>query len=99
MEVGLTERLDSFVRGHGDRQLAAIPFAIFLVSIVILGIVFASSGAPVKLGMEFEGGTLISVSSQETAASLEHEYADYPIVDARQAGARVIMQFGPMDGD
>lgn len=99
MEVGLTERLDSFVRNHSDRQLATIPLAIFLVSIVVLGIVFVSSGAPVKLGMEFEGGTQISVASQETAASLEQKYADYPIVDARQAGSRVIMQFGPMDNE
>ncbi|TGC10972.1 protein translocase subunit SecF [Methanolobus halotolerans] len=99
MEVGLTERLDSFVRAHSDRQLAAIPLAVFLVAIIILGIMFASSGAPVRLGMEFEGGTLISVSSQDPAVSFEQKYADYPITDARETGSRVIMQFGPMSNE
>ncbi|WP_406656428.1 protein translocase subunit SecF [Methanolobus sp. ZRKC2] len=99
MDVGLTERLDSFVRSHSNRQLIAIPLAVFLVAMIILGITFASSGAPVKLGMEFEGGTLISVASQDTAESFEQKYADYPIVDVREAGERVVMQFGPMSNE
>ncbi|WP_406659951.1 protein translocase subunit SecF [Methanolobus sp. ZRKC3] len=99
MEVGLTERLDSFVRNHNDKQLAAIPLALFLVSLVILGFMFVSSGAPVKLGMEFEGGTMISAATSESAASLEAKYSDYPIIDVREAGSRVVMQFGPMSND
>ncbi|WP_340819267.1 protein translocase subunit SecF [Methanolobus sp. WCC4] len=99
MEVGLTERLDSFVRKHNDRQLAAIPLAVFVVSILILAFVFASSGAPVKLGMEFKGGTMVSVATEESVPSIEQKYADYPITDVRQAGARVIIQFGPMSNE
>ncbi len=99
MEVGLTERLDSFVRSHNDKQLAAIPLALFLVALVILGIMFVSSGAPVKLGMEFEGGTMISAATSESAASLETKYSDYPIIDVREAGSRAIMQFGPMSNE
>lgn len=99
MEVGLTERLDSFVRSHNDKQLAAIPLALFLVSLVILGVMFVSTGAPVKLGMEFEGGTMISAATSESAASLEMKYSDYPIIDVREAGSRAIMQFGPMSND
>lgn len=99
MEVGLTELLDSFVRKHNDRQLAAIPLALFVISLVILAATFASSGAPVKLGMEFKGGTMISMATQESVSSIEQKYADYPITDVRQAGARVIMQFGPMSDE
>ena len=99
MEVGLTERLDSFVRSHNDKQLAAIPLTLFLVSLVVLGFMFISSGAPVKLGMEFEGGTLISAATSESAASLEMKYSDYPIIDAREAGSRIVMQFGPMSNE
>jgi preprotein translocase subunit SecF len=99
MEVGLTERLDSFVRKHNDRQLAAIPLAVFVISMLILAITFASSGAPVKLGMEFEGGTMVSVATQESVSSMEQKFSDYPITDVRQAGARVIIQFGPMSDE
>lgn len=99
MEVGLTELLDSFVRKHNDRQLAAMPIVLFVIAILILAFTFATSGTPVKLGMEFEGGTMISVATQETVSSIQQKYADYPITDVRQTGSRVIMQFGPMSDE
>ncbi|SFM42587.1 protein translocase subunit SecF [Methanolobus profundi] len=99
MEVGLTERLDSFVRKHNDRQLAAVPIAIFVISLLILAFVFATSGAPVKLGMEFKGGTMVSVATEESVSFIEQKYTDYPITDVRQAGSRVIIQFGPMNDE
>ncbi|MCQ6962668.1 protein translocase subunit SecF [Methanolobus chelungpuianus] len=99
MEVGLTERLDSFVKNHSNRQLAALPLALFLVSALILGITFASTGAPVKLGMEFKGGTQISVATTQSAETLEAQFSSYPISDARETGSRVVMQFGPMSNE
>ncbi|AFV24377.1 preprotein translocase subunit SecF [Methanolobus psychrophilus R15] len=99
MEVGLTERLDSFVKSHSNRQLAAIPLALFLVSIIILGITFASTGSPVQLGMEFKGGTLVSLATTQSAESLEDQFSSYPIIDARETGSRVVMQFGPMSNE
>ncbi|WP_292467085.1 protein translocase subunit SecF [Methanolobus sp.] len=99
MEVGLTERLDSFVRKHNDRQLAVIPLVILVISLLILAFTFASSGAPVKLGMEFKGGTMVSVATEDSLSAIEQKYADYPISDVRQAGARVIIQFGPMNDE
>lgn len=99
MAISLTEHLDSFVKKRGDRELAAIPIAAFAISLLILAFMLTSSGAPVKLGMEFEGGTMIAVTSQEAAESLELKYSEYPIADARTAGDRVVMQFGPMDND
>ncbi|MDP2217638.1 MAG: protein translocase subunit SecF [Methanolobus sp.] len=99
MELGLTERLDSFVKSHSNRQLAAIPLALFLVSVIILGITFASTGSPVQLGMEFKGGTLVSVATTQSAESLEDQFSSYPIIDARETGSRVVMQFGPMSNE
>jgi preprotein translocase subunit SecF len=99
MEVGLTEYLDSFVKNHSNRQLAAIPLALFLVSALILGFIFASTGSPVKLGMEFMGGTQISVATTQSAEALETQFSGYPIIDARETGSRVVMQFGPMSNE
>jgi len=99
MEVGLTEHLDSFVKNHSNRQLAAIPLALFLVSALILGFMLASTGSPVKLGMEFMGGTQISVATTQSAEALETEFSEYPMIDARETGSRVVMQFGPMSNE
>ena len=97
MATGLTEFLDNFVKSHDDRQLLAFPLAILAVSLAILLVSFVSSGSPVILGMEFQGGTQISVETTDSPAVLKETYSSYPIVDARQAGSRVIMDFGVMD--
>lgn len=99
MATGFTDFLDSFVKGHDNRQLLAIPLAVFAVSLAILLVSFASSGSPLLLGMEFQGGTQISMGTTDSPAELEELYSDYPIMDARQAGNRVIMQFGVMDNE
>lgn len=99
MATGLTELLDNFVKNHDNRQLLAIPLAILAVSLVILLVSFMSSGSPVDLGMEFQGGTQISVETTDSPAKLEEMYSSYDLTDVRQAGSRVIMQFGVMDNE
>ncbi len=99
MATGLTDLLDNFVKNHDNRQLLAIPLAVLALSLAVLLVSFASSGSPVILGMEFQGGTQISVETTDSPAVLEEMYSSYPITDARQAGSRVIMQFGIMDNE
>ena len=99
MATGLTEFLDNFVKSHDNRQLLAFPLAILAVSLVILLVSFVSSGSPVILGMEFQGGTQISVETTDSPAVLKETYSSYPIIDARQTGSRVIMEFGVMDDE
>jgi preprotein translocase subunit SecF len=97
MATGFTELLDNFVKNHSDRQLLALPLAILAVSLIILAFSFVQSGSPVTLGMEFQGGTQISVETTDSPATLKEAYSSYPITDARQTGSRVIMDFGVMD--
>jgi preprotein translocase subunit SecF len=99
MATGLAEILDNFVKSHSDRQLLALPLAILAVSLAILLVSFVSSGSPVKLGMDFQGGTQISLETTDSPAVLEKMYSSYPLTDVRQTGSRVIMQFGIMDDE
>ncbi|HIH75347.1 MAG TPA: protein translocase subunit SecF [Methanosarcina sp.] len=99
MATGLTEFLDNFVKNHDNRQLLAIPLAVLALSLVVLLVSYASSGSPVTLGMEFQRGTQVSVETTDSPAALEEMYSSYPITDARQAGSRVIMQFGIMNNE
>jgi preprotein translocase subunit SecF len=99
MATGLTELLKNFVKNHDNRQLLAFPLAILAVSLLILLVSYVSSGSPVNLGMEFQGGTQISVETTESSSALENMYSPYPITDARQTGSRVIMDFGVMDSE
>jgi preprotein translocase subunit SecF len=97
MATGLTEFLDNFVKNHDNRQLLAIPLAILAISLAVLLFSFVNNGSPVILGMEFQGGTQISVETTDSPAVLEQAYSAYPIKDVRQAGSRVLMEFGVMD--
>jgi preprotein translocase subunit SecF len=99
MATGFTEFLDNFVKNHDNRQLLAIPLAVFAVALVVLLYSFVNSGSPVILGMEFQGGTQISVETTDSSAVLEQAYSSYPLKDVRQAGSRVIMDFGVMDSE
>jgi len=99
MATGLTEFLDNFVKNHDNRQLLAFPLAILAVSLIILLVSFLSNGSPVTLGMEFQGGTQISVETINSPAALKEAYSSYHIIDARQAGSRIIMDFGVMDNE
>jgi preprotein translocase subunit SecF len=99
MATGFTEFLDNFVKNHDNRQLLAFPLAILAVSLIILLVSFLSSGSPVTLGMEFQGGTQISVETISSPAALKEAYSSYHIIDARQAGSRIIMDFGVMDNE
>lgn len=99
MATGLTELLDNFVKTHDNRQLLALPLAVLAVSLIILLVSFISSGSPLILGMEFQGGTQISVETTDSPAMIEELYSSYHITDARQTGSRVIMQFGVMDNE
>ncbi len=99
MATGLAEILDNFVKSHNDRQLLALPLAILAVALIILLVSFVRTGSPVNLGMDFQGGTQISIETTDSPAVLEKMYSSYPISDARQSGSRVIMDFGVMDSN
>jgi len=99
MSLSLTEKLDSFVRKHNDRQLLVLPVAIFLIAILIIAFTLATTGAPVKLGMEFKGGTMISLTTDTPAAALKEKYSAYPLTDVRQTGSRTVIQFGPLSNE
>lgn len=90
-------KFDNFIKSHTDRQIVAIPIAIFVIALLIMGFTYSTTGAPVNLGMEFKGGTMISFQTDESTGELESNYMDYPLVDLRKTGDRAVLQFGPME--
>jgi preprotein translocase subunit SecF len=79
--------------------LLFLPVAIFLIAVLIIAFTLATTGAPVKLGMEFKGGTMVSLTTDTPAAALKEKYSTYPLTDVRQTGSRTVMQFGPMSSE
>jgi preprotein translocase subunit SecF len=88
--------LEDIISKYQPKQVMLIPIAIIILALISLGVTYLSTGSPVKLGIEFTGGTLITVPGIESKESVAAEFAAYPLVDIRDIGSRQMLQFGPM---
>ena len=88
--------LEDIVSKYPPKQIMLIPIAIIVLALISLGVTYLNTGSPVKLGIEFTGGTLVTVPATESEDAVAEEYARYPLVDVRNIGSRYMIQFGPM---
>lgn len=77
-------------------KLAAIPLLLVLLSVATLGYGYVTTGEPIELGMDFKGGTSITVSTAEDASVVGAEFSEFGITDVRETPGRVVLHFGPM---
>jgi preprotein translocase subunit SecF len=88
--------LEDIVSKYPPKQIMLVPIAIIILALISLGATYLATGSPVKLGIEFTGGTLVTVPSTESEEKVAAEFASYPLVDIRNIGGRFMLQFGPM---
>ncbi|MDD4448085.1 MAG: protein translocase subunit SecF [Methanothrix sp.] len=88
--------LEDIVSKYPPKQIMLVPIAIIILALISLGATYLATGSPVKLGIEFTGGTLITVPSTESEEKVAGQFDSYPLVDIRDIGGRYMLQFGPM---
>lgn len=88
--------LETLTTKYQPKQMVAIPLIVFILALLILGVSYVSTGSPVKLGIEFTGGTVITVPTTETEDVIADKLVDYPVEEIRKFGNRYMVQFGPM---
>jgi preprotein translocase subunit SecF len=88
--------LKDIVSKYPPKRIILIPLAIIALALVILGSNYLSTGSPVTLGMEFTGGTLVTVPVTMSEEQLKGEFTGYPLLEVRKIGNRYMIQFGPM---
>lgn len=88
--------LKDIVSKYPPKRIILIPLAILALALVVLGSNYLSTGSPVKLGMEFTGGTLVTVPVTMSEEQLKDEFTGYPLLEVRKVGNRYMIQFGPM---
>ena len=88
--------LEDIISKYPPRQIMLVPIAVIILALISLGVTYVSTGSPVKLGIEFTGGTLITVPGIGSEESVAAEFASYPLQDVRDIGNRYMLQFGPM---
>ncbi|WP_049997816.1 protein translocase subunit SecF [Halococcus sediminicola] len=63
---------------YTDRQLAAIPLAVLVLALAVLGGWFLVTGAPVTPGIEFTGGTELQLTAQVPQGEVGDAFATEP---------------------
>ncbi len=97
--TNLISRLDSYIRTHKPAQLVIPPLIVLAIALIVLGGMYVTTGSPVRLGFEFEGGTIITLATEDSHDMLRQTFADYPMISIRDSGSRRSIKFGQMSED
>jgi len=88
--------IDAYFEKFTLRQTIMVPLMVFVVALLILAGTTLSIGVPVRLGMEFLGGTAITINTEDSIESLQAAFSDYPLHSVREHGNRRLLQLEPM---
>jgi len=75
-----------------------MPAVLFVIAAVIVGISFGTCGLPVHPGIDFAGGTAVTIQTDDSKETLSAYFAQYDLksIDSGVGGS-YYLKFGPMD--
>ncbi|GAB7018099.1 protein translocase subunit SecF [Halostagnicola bangensis] len=83
---------------YSNRQLAAVPLALLAVALLILSGGYVVYGTPVELGMDFAGGTELTVETSDSESAVEAAFEEEPeSIQTTGATDQYIVQFTSED--
>ena len=88
------------VNRYTPRQMVVIPLVLLILSLAVLGYTMATTGMPVTPGMDFSGGTAVTLFTSDSADSLSATFSGYPLISIGEGvNNGKYLKFGPMDDD
>jgi preprotein translocase subunit SecF len=86
------------IEKYSPKQLVILPLVILAVSVILLALNMATTGMPVTPGIDFSGGTAVTIFSTDTKEQLQSTFAGYPLVDISEGvNDGYFLKFGAMD--
>lgn len=86
------------VNKYSPRQMVALPLVLLLLAGVLLGYTTLATGLPLTPGIDFAGGTAVTVFTSDSREAVEATFAGYPLLSVGEGiGDGKYIQFGPMD--
>jgi preprotein translocase subunit SecF len=90
--------IDYNIEKYSPRQLVIIPFILLALSLVILAINTAATGLPVTPGIDFSGGTAVTLVTSDSKEQLQATFAGFPLIDIGEGVNKgKFLKFGTMD--
>jgi preprotein translocase subunit SecF len=85
------------IEKYSPKQLVVIPLVLLIVSVIVLAYFTMTTGMPVTPGIDFSGGTAVTLDTNESVAQLQTAFADYPLVDVSDVNGGKFLKFSTMD--
>jgi preprotein translocase subunit SecF len=86
------------IEKYTPQQLVIIPLALLVVSLILLSLNMVTTGMPVKPGIDFSGGTAVTLDTSDTSDQLKAVFAAYPLTEVSEGvNNGKFLKFGSMD--
>jgi len=92
------ELINYNIEKYSPKQLVIIPFLLLALSLVLLALNTSATGLPVTPGIDFSGGTAVTLVTIDSKEQLQATFAGYPLIDIGEGiGSGKFLKFGTMD--
>jgi preprotein translocase subunit SecF len=85
------------IEKYSPQQLVVIPLVFLIISLILLALNTAATGMPVTPGIDFSGGTAVTIITSDTPLQLQAIFAGYPLTDVGDVNNGKFLKFGVMD--
>lgn len=86
------------INRYPPKLMVTIPLIVLLLALATLGVNTALTGMPVTPGMDFAGGTAVTVFTTDTPDQITAAFAGYPLIDVESGiNNGKYVKFGPME--
>ncbi len=85
------------IEKYSPQQLVVIPLVLFIISLVMLASSMVATGMPVTPGIDFSGGTAVTIITSDSREQLQATFAGYPLNEIGDVNNGKFLKFGTMD--
>ena len=86
------------IEKYSPKQLVIIPLAMLAVSLVLLALNMVATGMPVTPGIDFSGGTAVTIFTADSKEQIQSTFAGYPLIDISEGvNNGKFLKFGSME--
>jgi preprotein translocase subunit SecF len=85
------------INRYSPQQMVILPIALLLLAGIVLGYATATTGMPVQPGIDFAGGTAVTVFTTDSKETIESYFSGYPLISVGEGvNNGKYIKFGPM---
>lgn len=85
------------IEKYSPQQLVVIPLVLFIISLVMLASTMLATGMPVTPGIDFSGGTAVTLITSDSNDQLRATFAGYPLSEISDMNNGKFLKFATMD--